>query len=309
MVSYWIKLSLCNFDSASQWGVAECTEETALQGKEWSALSTDERKEYVAAVECLMAKGSRYPTGEVPASNNYYSDFAAHHAELALNVHMSGSFLSFHREFINLMEQSLTLFDSSPSSLGGDGQPVPDQESYVISSAEAPMVSPILKEGDTIPSGSGIGCVVEGPFANTTLYLGPFLVYYTRTGLPEAWTEKNPHCFTRNLKDAALNFFDSADLLNSLSAAQNITDFQAQLNARSAFFLHHGQIDRLWTLWQAEDQTLRRYSYNSTDTFMNPPDIPGVTNSTVIEFGVLGDKVTLEEMADPMAGRYCYRYV
>ncbi|KAI0903446.1 hypothetical protein F4823DRAFT_635753 [Ustulina deusta] len=335
---------------------AACTEETALQRREWSALSTDGRKEYVSAMKCLMAKGSRYPMGQIPASNNYYTDFAARHAELALNVHMSGSFLSFHREFLQIMENSLhscgypsdmglpywdwpaylgtllsesTLFDGSPSSLGEGGKAVLGERSYVISANEAPMASPVLNEGDTIPLGSGGGCVVEGPFANTTLYLGPFPIYYTRTGLPEDWVEKNPHCFTRNLNDAALQLFNNADLVGRLLAAENITAFQDQLNAihrgghiavggplmdffvsplDPAFFLHHGQIDRLWAMWQAEDPASRRYSYNGTDTFMNPAGTPEVTNSTVLGFGVLGDKVTLEEIANPLAGRYCYRY-
>ncbi|KAI1125549.1 hypothetical protein F5Y10DRAFT_294531 [Nemania abortiva] len=336
---------------------APYTENTALQRREWSAMSKDERKQYIGAVECLMTKGSRYSPGEIPASDNYYTDFAARHAELALNVHMSGSFLSFHREFISIMEDSLhscgypsdmglpywdwpayigtplnesTLFDGSPSSLGGDGVAIPGQNSYMINADEAPMVFPVLKQGDFIPTGSGGGCVVEGPFANTTLYLGPFPITDTRTGLPDDWTEKNPHCFTRNLNDAVLQLLNNADRIESLMAAKNITDFQAQLNAihrgghitvggpmmdffvsplDPAFFLHHGQIDRLWTMWQAQDPASRRYSYNGTDGFMNPPDTPEVTNTTVLDFGVLGGMVTLEEIANPMAGRYCYQYV
>ncbi|KAI0114088.1 hypothetical protein GGR51DRAFT_505460 [Nemania sp. FL0031] len=336
---------------------ALCTEKTALQRREWSAMSTDERKKYVSAMECLMEKESRYPAGEIPASDNYYADFAARHAELALNVHMSGSFLSFHREFVKIIEDSLhtcgypsdmglpywdwpaylgtplnesTLFNGSPSSLGGDGEPVPGQSIYKIGADEAPMVFPVLEQGDSIAPGSGGGCVVEGPFANRTLYLGPFPITDTRTGLPEDWTEKNPHCFTRNLNDAALQLFNNADLVENLLAAQNITDFQARLNAihrgghitvggpmmdffvsplDPAFFLHHGQIDRLWTMWQAQDPVSRRYSYDGTDTFMNPPDAPEANNDTVLDFGVLGGMVTLEEIANPMAGRYCYRYV
>ncbi|KAI0522314.1 hypothetical protein F5B22DRAFT_470573 [Xylaria bambusicola] len=334
-----------------------CTKETATKRMEWSSLSTDERKQYISAVECLMAKDSRYPAGELPASDNYYSDFAAHHAGVALHVHMSGSFLSFHREFIQLMEDSLhgcgypsdmglpywdwtayldaplnqsTLFDGSPSSLGGDGESMRRQGSYVISAAEAPMVSPVLEKGNMIPPGSGGGCVVEGPFANTTLYLGPFPVELTLTGLPDDWTEKNPHCFTRNLNDAVLRLLNNANRIKSLVAAPNITDFQYQLNAihrgghvtvggpmmdffvsplDPAFFLHHAQIDRLWTMWQAHDPTSRRYAYNGTNTYMSLPDTPEVTNSTTLDFGVLGGKVTLEEIADPMAGRYCYQYV
>ncbi|GAW18317.1 hypothetical protein ANO14919_077920 [Xylariales sp. No.14919] len=347
--------------SFTPWQSPECTEENALQRREWSALTENERKEYISAMECLMKKPSRYAAGELPATKNYYTDFAAHHTSVARNIHMSGIFLSAHREYLSLMEKSLqeecgypsdmglpywnwpdyldkplnesTLFDGSPSSLGADGEYLPNQPPYVIGPEEAQLVKPILKEGDTIPRGSGGGCVIEGPFANTTVYLGPFSVIYSRTGLPDDWTEPNPHCLNRNLSDTAVSLLSNADAIDNLLASANITQFQTRLNPihrgghlgvggsggqmadffasplDPAFWLHHAQIDRLWAAFQDEDPAERRYSYNGTDTFLNPPDTPEATNSTILDFGVLGENVTLEEVANPMAGRYCYKYV
>ncbi|KAF2971331.1 hypothetical protein GQX73_g2217 [Xylaria multiplex] len=346
------------FDSKQS---VECTEQNALKRREWSALTENERKEYVSAMECLMKKPSRYAPGELPASDNYYTDFAAHHISVALNIHMSGIFLSAHRELLYLMEKSLhekcgysldmglpywdwpeylnkplnesTLFDGSSSSLGGDGEHVQNQSAYVIGPEEAQKVKPVLKEGDTLPLGSGGGCVVEGPFANRTVYLGPFPITYSRAGLPEDWKEPNPHCFNRELSSTTLELLSNADAVKNLLDSTDITQFQARLNPihrgghlgvggiggqmadffasplDPAFWLHHAQIDRLWAIFQDQDPAERRYSYNGTGTFQNPAGTPEVTNSTVVPFGILGNDVTLEEVANPMEGRYCYRYV
>ncbi|KAK2764582.1 hypothetical protein FQN54_009277 [Arachnomyces sp. PD_36] len=336
----------------------ECTPETAVLRKEWSSMRDDDRKSYVSAIQCLMEKPSRYETGVVPASNSLFSDFAASHANVSLSIHQTGTFLSWHREFLHLMEEALhnecnypahlglpywdwpayldrpldrsTLFDGSETSLGSNGASVPDRPPWTITPEESNQLNREIPPGATIPRGSGGGCIEKGPFANTQVYLGPFPPPIISSGLPPNWTEPNPQCLTRDLNDWALRTFNDATRVDSLLSATNIEDFQYGFNPihrgghitvggqladfyvsplEPAFYLHHGQIDRLWTIWQAEDEA-RRMQFNGTSTFQNPVgESPEVAGHTVITFVPLGESIQLKDAANPMGGRYCYRYV
>ncbi|KAL4800363.1 hypothetical protein BDV19DRAFT_384190 [Aspergillus venezuelensis] len=339
-----------------------CTSETVLQRKEWSSLASKDRIAYNDAIICLMNKPSIYDAGVVPASTSYYTDFAAAHANVSLSIHQSGTFLSWHREFLHLFESALhtecdypsdlgipywdwplytdapltdsTLFDGSPDSLGGNGAPIPNRPPHVLSASESVMINNELTPGSSIPLGSGGGCVVTGPFANTTVSLGPFPAQYISTGLPNNWTEPNPHCISRDLNDWALDYFTNSSRVTSLLATLNITSFQFELSPihrgghisiggqmadfyvsplEPAFWLHHAQIDRLWDFWQKDGEGDERlYMYNGTSTFQNPIDgTPEVRNETEIEFWPLSEEITLREASGGLAqgGRYFYQYV
>lgn len=326
-----------------------CTPETAIQRKEWSSSSPEERRSYINAVKCLMDKPSTYPAGAAPASTSYFGDFAISHASLTLSIHRSGIFLSWHREFLSLFESALhecnypshlgvpywdwplytnkplaesALFDASATSLGGNGLPLtePPQPKLVPDDAEPPLGT---------WAGAG-GCVASGPFANTSVLLGPMPRSYIETGLPSNWIQANPHCLSRDLNDAVLQKFNNKDVVDNLLAATGIIDFQGRLgdlhvgghNAVAgpmsdifsspvdpSFYLHHAQVDRVWAIWQAEDEE-RRGSFNGTSTYQDPVGVtPEVDGDTVMSFEVVGKNITLREAEDPMAGRYCYIYV
>ncbi|KAL4860659.1 hypothetical protein BDV12DRAFT_204819 [Aspergillus spectabilis] len=114
------------------------TSETALQCKEWSSLTDDQHIAYTSAINCLMNKPSIYKPDIVPGSTSYPP------------IHQSGIFLSWHREFLHLLESAFhgcyypstlglpywdwplytfaslsesPLFDGSPTLLGGNGTP------------------------------------------------------------------------------------------------------------------------------------------------------------------------------------------
>ncbi|RYP04060.1 hypothetical protein DL764_004690 [Monosporascus ibericus] len=285
----------------------------------------------------------------MPASTSRFMDFTASHAIYSLNAHISGTLLSWHREFVYLFERDLheqcgyprylgvpywdwprythrpmsvsALFDGSDDSLGSNGVYIPDNANNTSGERE-------------VPGGTGGGCVHSGPFRDHILTFGPFHDGYIITGLPSNWTEPNPRCFTRDLSDEALRSLYSPQQMDAAFAARDIEEFQFVLTPNGpgihagghravggpmtdffaspqdpVFFLHHAQLDRVWALWQAADES-RRYTYNGTNTVFNPVDgTPQVTNETVMSFSVIGEDVTLEEVADPMRGRYCYTYV
>ncbi|OJI96766.1 hypothetical protein ASPVEDRAFT_23757 [Aspergillus versicolor CBS 583.65] len=325
-----------------------CTPETAIQRKEWSSSSPEERRSYIDAVKCLMDKPSIYPPGTMPASTSYFTDFAASHAGLSLSIHSSGTFLSWHREFVALFESALhecsypshlgipywdwplytdrpliqsTLFDGSPTSLGGNGLPLPEAPPSLALPGAAPPAGTWAGAG---------GCIASGPFANISVSLGPLPGKYSETGLPSNWTQANPHCLARDLNDVVMQQSNNKDIVDKVFSATGITEFQEFIAtphtgghnsgggklsdfftspADPVFYLHHAQIDRVWAIWQAGEEG-RRESFNGTSTFRNPIGVtPEVDGDTVMSFGVVGGNTTLREVADPMAGKYCYAYV
>lgn len=78
------------------------------------------------------------------------------------------------------------------------------------------------------------------------------------------------------------------------------------------FFLHHAQIDRLWTLWQNADLSTRQYALSGTRTYLNWPPSPVGTLDDFIDLGKLspgGRSSKVREFMSTIEGRFCYEYV
>lgn len=214
------------------------------------------------------------------------------------------------------------IFDGSDTSLGGDGEYIPDRPPYLVNA-----IWPF-------PPGTGGGCVLSGPFVNMTVNMGPFTEEELITGLPEDWSDYTPRCLLRDLNDHVITTFNSKLNVDELLAQPTIGLFSNYMDgngpdlgphhaghlaagpalldvfaspADPAFMLHHGMIDNVWSLWQEADPD-RRYTYYGTSTIFNQPDTPLVYNDTEIFFGVLGDTLAVKETVHTLGGRYCYRY-
>lgn len=78
------------------------------------------------------------------------------------------------------------------------------------------------------------------------------------------------------------------------------------------FFLHHAQIDRLWTLWQNVDPSTRQNALHGTLTYMNWPPSPEGKLEDLIDLGKLssgGNGTMMREFMSTTEGRFCYEYV
>lgn len=81
-----------------------------------------------------------------------------------------------------------------------------------------------------------------------------------------------------------------------------------------AFWVHHGMMDRMWTLWQAIDPSSRQYDLDGGNyghmTWANEPaSRKGLLNDT-IDLGYSGGgTVELEYLMDTMSGPFCYFYL
>lgn len=169
------------------------------------------------------------------------------------------------------------LFDGSDLSLGGDGAFIEDFVSYII----IPTPIPINITG---PTGTGGGCVTSGPFANMSINLGPH-------GAPISdGFSYNPRCLTRNFRNFFLQDFMSYEIITAvlqeptLQAMQDVFEGTTGLHSGGhtgqgglqddlwgsaqdpSFHFHHAAVDRIWSIWQAQNQTVRTQEVASTLT-------------------------------------------
>lgn len=88
------------------------------------------------------------------------------------------------------------MFDGSETSIGGDGEYIPHNDTGIPSQASPNIV---------LAAGNGSGCVTEGPFKNMTVRLGPMSPAIG--GLPAnpliSGLGLNERCLRRDLSNAA----------------------------------------------------------------------------------------------------------
>jgi len=70
-------------------------------------LSTQEKKNYISAVKCLMSKPAKTPSSLAPGVKNRFDDFVSVHINQTMEIHYTGNFLSWHRYFTWMYEKAL----------------------------------------------------------------------------------------------------------------------------------------------------------------------------------------------------------
>lgn len=266
----------------------------------------------------MQAKPSLFPAGQIPGSFSLFDDFVAVHLNQTPFIHLTATFLSWHRYFTLAYEQRLNacgyagalpywewgndvsdptrspVFDGSDTSLGGDGAPIPGgHPGYMLA---PPFREPTPQNVVTLKPGNGGGCVTKGPFAGLQVHLGPVAMpqfgslNFTSAANPLA---DNPRCLKRDLnRDSASRFCSFRNTTGLILTSPDVERFQAYMQADPrytigelgvhggghytiggdpgadpfispgdpAFYLHHGQIDRVWWIWQMLDFPNRQVS-------------------------------------------------
>ncbi|KAI1100189.1 Di-copper centre-containing protein [Jackrogersella minutella] len=288
-----------------------CTQETIRIRKSWDDVDDATRSDYVRAVKCLAAKPATVDKSIAPGAVNRLDDFTYIHDNQTNIIHVSGSFLPWHRIFVWQMEDALrnecgykgtipywdpARFSQDPtaskvfdnSSFGGDGEYLPnDHGPYNITVPGLAINFTTLH-----PAGTGGGCVKAGPFANFQISLGPTDKEVIDPANKYGY-QPNPRCLARNFDYPSSRDFLTWDTVTRLVGAPDVGTFHSILENDwhvkahqflgkdgldlftspndPIFYLLHSQVDRLWAIWQGQNFEERLYQVNGNRTFFGIP--------------------------------------
>ncbi|KAL8708999.1 MAG: hypothetical protein Q9220_006208 [cf. Caloplaca sp. 1 TL-2023] len=314
-----------------------CTLQRLAYRQEWGTLSPRARRDYIDAVHCLRQKPARSDKTAVPGARSRYDDWLATHIINTLKVHFSGLFFQYHRHATWTYEQALreecgyrgtqpywdwtlnyndlghsTVFDGSPTSMGSNGKFIPRGDITLAA----------FGFNITFPAGTGGGCIESGPFANVTVNLGPldnldynprcverdFMTYFSNYIRPSSVVDLIKGC-----GDDFPCFSDLLQTLYGVHTAGHLTIGGLQRDVYTspgdpAWYLHHSQIDRVWTIWQDLHPEYRTYQVHGTSSAGNVPPTPNVTLDSMVDFQAIDASRSLRYLASTIDGPYCYAY-
>ncbi|TQV93218.1 ABC multidrug transporter [Cordyceps javanica] len=268
--------------------------------REWRQLDTTEKSRYIEAVKCLQT----FPS-ELTGIGRRSDDFPWLHRHVAKSIHDTSMFLPYHRYVLHLYEKSLhELCDYEGVLPYWDwGLDWEDPTKSAIWDPETGFGG----NGDadskvTVGWGS---CVTDGPLAdykvmfyNMVLELHCLSRGFGRCfGLNGTWSGDafKPSAIEHVLRQTSFAEFSAALESGPHDAVPNNVcgDFY-YLEAPNVFFLHHGNLDRLWKKWQ-DSEAGRTWEYNG------PADSANLTEATVndvLYMKGLGPDITVKEILD-----------
>ncbi|KAK3117612.1 hypothetical protein LTR53_000840 [Teratosphaeriaceae sp. CCFEE 6253] len=229
------------------------------------------------------------------------------------------------------------LFDGSATSISNNGGNLPGKNATYFQSAANPQV--------VVPPGTGGKCVTAGPFKDMSVNLGPLVPAYSEippNPSPDG-LGYNPRCLRRDISTFSANLaLKDGDIANLIVNNTNVKDFQEDmeglfnfnrplLGVHTAghfliggdpggdffaspgdpyFFLHHGQIDRVWWIWQNQDLKNRQNAIAGTITILNTPPSRNGTLQDILDLGIIGvPKITIKDAMSTLGGPFCYIYI
>ncbi|CAF3444778.1 unnamed protein product [Fusarium graminearum] len=304
---------------------------------EFRTLDAALRKEYTDAVICLTEKPS-----SIGLKTSLYDDFTYVHTHLNNDIHYVAQFLPWHRYFTYLYHKQLQACGYTGPMVYWDW--TLDVKDVAGSDFWDPVSGVGGNGGDKIEKtsdGREWKCLVDGPFKD----IRPA---YSRGIAAE-------HCLSRD-------FFDGQNRPGTMRASGYTPEVIAEMNKlpdfesfefrlenvphgsiHSAvggqmgdlgpssspndpiFFMHHGQVDRLWALWQQQDPEARLKDYagirerlmtpggNATaDDNSTQAEIPNprATLTDMMPFmGLAGaEDLTVSDVMDTTNEKLCYTY-
>ncbi|PQE28201.1 hypothetical protein CJF30_00010921 [Rutstroemia sp. NJR-2017a BBW] len=233
--------------------------------------------------------------------------------------------------------QDSPIFNGDPYSLGGNGDYVPHNGSVIV--------PPAGVSGGNIQLAAGVGggYVTTGPFANMTVNLGPVAGLVGTEAGPDGGLGYNPRGLKRDVGPALNTRYANYSTVLNLLLKPDVNQYRIlsegvpytveigphggihyTINGDPggdlftspgdpAFWVHHGQMDRMWTLWQALDPKNRQYQLDNGTyghiTWANEPASEFTKLTDVIDMGYAGESTTIQNVMNTLSGPFCYFYV
>ncbi|KAG5641311.1 hypothetical protein DXG03_005544 [Asterophora parasitica] len=283
-------------------------------------LLTDEKLEYLRAVQCLQRLPPITAFTEVKSR---FDDFQAVHVNLTDRVHLVGQFLPWHRWFLGVFESALR------KECGYEGANpywdwTKDSKNFQTF-LESPVFHPTLGFGSSAIASPAVPnplTVEDGPFASYNLSYGPNGVI-------------SNHRLMRALNSTLLPYL-SAAMVRNTTMQPTYELFRTELEGRPVtplikihdaghriiggdmadtysspgdplFYLHHTNLDRIWDFWQRVDPQQRMYEISGRST-VDPP-YEDVTLDFPLDMDKLARQVRIADVMNIEGGVLCYRYV
>ncbi|KAG6362936.1 hypothetical protein INS49_008031 [Diaporthe citri] len=329
---------------------SSCTSDTVVYRREYGSLSEAERLDYVNAVKCLQRLPARTPASVAPGARSrinqtltlhFTGNFMPWHRwfvhvyETALRDECGYRGYQPYWDWPKYMKapQDSPIFNGDPHSLGGNGQYIP-HNGTVITPPEGVSGGNIQ-----LPAGLGGGYVVTGPFANMTINLGPFGGTFVAEPGPDGGLGYNPRGLKRDVGPGITERYCN---YTTVLEKPTITDYRllsegvpytVEIGPHGgghyvingdpggdlftspgdpAFWVHHGQMDRLWALWQTRDPSTR---YTQLDngtyghiTWANSPASRLAELDDIIDVGYAGPSIKIRDAMSTTSGPFCYFY-
>ncbi|KAK3899123.1 hypothetical protein C8A05DRAFT_37278 [Staphylotrichum tortipilum] len=218
------------------------------------------------------------------------------------------------------------IFDGSETSMSGNGEKIQHRASGIV------------------PAGNGGGCVKTGPFKDMVVHLGP--VSPSVDPAPPANPRAdgygdNPRCLRRDISNQlSSKYARTQDIVNLITNQKTIATFQDTMQSAGgfgigggmgvhsaghftiagdpggdfytspndpAFWLHHGMIDRTWTIWQSQDLAARTNVIAGGTSMMGGGRQQSLDDP--VDLGVVADKVyKIRDLVSVVDGPFCYVY-
>ncbi|XJO72296.1 hypothetical protein BDV3_003432 [Batrachochytrium dendrobatidis] len=292
--------------------------------KEWRELSQQEQQAYLAAVQCLRQTPSRLAKINTPTSDHHvpstsvYNDLVWVHMQVMNSAHMTAAFLPWHRLFLAVHDNIIRV-DCKYSG------PLPYWDWSVDS--QAPELSPIWNSNAFGGNGNiDTRCISTG------------LIAQTRAQFPTS------HCIYRQWRLGPQEFEgqQGGDMLGAfysplaiqfiLQISQSYAAFRLALEDHPhnlihsaiggdmsgtttstndpVFFLHHRNLDRLWSIWQDRYPDLA-LTYSGNLNSSTPDANDATVDDTMDMFGLAENDSVLQLLNIKNGGahgRMCYQY-
>ncbi|EXL68034.1 hypothetical protein FOPG_15880 [Fusarium oxysporum f. sp. conglutinans race 2 54008] len=177
------------------------------------------------------------------------------------------------------------------------------------------MGSPLL-DPHTGFGGNGTdpdGCVIDGPFANTTLHIGPGQTLKAHC-LSRSVNEKNSTLGNETYiqqchnKSSYRDFWEATGFTTHGAGHSGVGGVMEDIDASPGdplFYLHHGFVDRLWWKWQSEDFGNRLYQLGGPSTQGGYEEL--TLDYVMTTYGIRPN-VTVRDVMDIQGAYLCYRY-